>query len=206
MKIFALFFALTTSVSAAEKPNILWLIAEDFGQHLGCSGTKQVDSPNLDRMATDGARFTRFFTTAPVCSPSRSAVITGMYQTSIGAHQHRTAAADKPTLGEGVKIISDWLREAGHFTANVREFPAAMDFKGTGKTDWNFKYEGKSFDSAAWSDLKTHQPFYAQVNFQETHRDFHAPAKADPAKVQIPPRYPRGPCIPRLQNDERTDR
>lgn len=191
----AILLLVVASSLAAEKPNILWLIAEDFGPHLGCYGTKEVTTPNLDQMARDGARFTRFFTTAPVCSPSRSAIMTGMYQTTIGAHQHRTAAADKPALGEGVKVISDWLRGAGYFTANVREFPVELGIKGSGKTDWNFQYEGKPFDSAKWTDLKVNQPFYAQVNFQETHRTFHAPPKADPAKVEVPPYYPDHPVV-----------
>ena len=85
------------------------------------------------------------------------------------------------------------MRDAGYFTVNVVDFPAAFDFRGTGKTDWNFTYEGKRFDSDQWSDLKTHQPFLAQVNFQETHRAFHAPKRADPAKVVIPPYYPDHP-------------
>ena len=68
-----------------------------------------------------------------------------------------------------------------------------MGFRGTGKTDWNFTYAGQPFDSDRWSDLKAHQPFFAQVNFQETHRTFHAPQHADPAKVEIPPYYPDHP-------------
>lgn len=193
---FLLALLLITSVArAAEKPNILWLIAEDFGQHLGCFGTREVSTPNLDALAARGTRYTRFFTTAPVCSPSRSAFMTGMYQTTIGAHQHRTAAADKPKLPDGVKALPDWLRGIGYYTANIRQFPAAMEIKGTGKTDWNFIYEGKPFDTDRWEDLKLQQPFYAQVNFQETHRTFHAPAKADPAKVEIPPYYPDHPVV-----------
>jgi arylsulfatase A-like enzyme len=85
------------------------------------------------------------------------------------------------------------MRAAGYFTANVRELPPPCDFKGTGKTDWNFQYQGQPFDSANWSDLKAHQPFYAQVNFSETHRAYTAPKKADPAKVEIPPYYPDHP-------------
>ena len=76
------------------RPNILWLIAEDFGQHLGCYGTKEVWTPNLDQLAADGVRYTRFFTTAPVCSPSRSAFMTGMYANTIGAHNHRSHRDD----------------------------------------------------------------------------------------------------------------
>ncbi len=77
-----------------KQPNILWLIAEDFGPHLGCYGTEQVWTPNLDRLAAEGVRYTRAFTTNPVCSPSRSAFMTGMYQTTIGAHHHRSHRDD----------------------------------------------------------------------------------------------------------------
>lgn len=186
--------SLCPSTEAAEKkPNILWLIAEDFGPHLGCYGTKEVTSPNLDAMAARGMRFTRFYTTAPVCSPSRSAFNTGMYQTTIGAHNHRSHRDDGYTLPQGVKVISDRMREAGYFTANVAQMPEEAGFKGTGKTDWNFNREGPPFDSNKWDDLKSHQPFYAQLNFQETHRTYHAPKHAEPAKVEIPPYYPDHP-------------
>ena len=176
-----------------KRPNILWLIAEDFGPDLGCYGAKQVWSPNLDRLAAQGVRYTRAFTTAPVCSASRSAFITGMYQTTIGAHHHRSHRDDGYRLPAGVKVISDWMREASYFTANVRKLPADLGFNGTGKTDWNFTYAGKPFDSDDWADLKPHQPFLAQVNFQETHRKFHAPKRADPAQVAMPPIYPDHP-------------
>src|SRR5262245_9781112 len=175
------------------RPNILWLIAEDIGPHLACYGTKEVSTPHADRLAAEGVLYTRFFTTAPVCSPSRSAFMTGMYQTTIGAHNHRSHRDDGLQLPAGVRLLTDWLRDAGYFTANVRELPAGFGFKGAGKTDWNFAYSGKPFDSDRWADLKGHQPFYAQINFQETHRKFHAPEKADPAKVEIPPYYPDHP-------------
>lgn len=188
--IFLLIVCMSSAVSAADRPNILWLIAEDFGQHLGCYGAKEVSTPNLDRLAAEGVRYTRFYCVAPVCSPSRSAFMTGMYQTTIGAHNHRSHRDDGYELPAGVKVLSDWMRDEKYFTANVTEFPAPIGFKGTGKTDWNFTYKGKPFDSARWVDLKEHQPFYAQVNFQETHRKFHAPKHADPAKIEIPPYYP----------------
>lgn len=184
-------FALDTS--ARNRPNILWLIAEDLGPHLGCYGTKQVWTPNLDRLAAEGVRYTRFFTTSPVCSPSRSAFMTGMYQTTIGAHNHRSHRDDGYRLPAGVRVLTDWFRDIGYFTANIRELPDSFGFRGVGKTDWNFTYVGKPFDSDRWADLKTHQPFYAQINFQETHRAFHAPKRADPAKVEIPPYYPDHP-------------
>jgi arylsulfatase A-like enzyme len=191
-----LFINAATAVSADSKPrrpNILWLVAEDFGQHLGCYGTKEVWTPNLDQLAREGVRYTRFFTTAPVCSPSRSAFMTGMYATTIGAHNHRSHRDDGYELPKGVRVLTDWMRDAGYFTANVRELPREMGFKGAGKTDWNFTYKGEPFDSERWADLKSHQPFYAQINFQETHRAYHGDKRADPAKVEIPPWTPDHP-------------
>ncbi len=196
---------LTGNMEAAQgKPlNILWLIGEDFSPHLGCYGTKEVFTPNLDKMAKEGMRYTRAFTTAPVCSASRSAFITGMYQTTIGAHNHRSHRDDGYMVPDGVKPISDWMRAGGYYTANIRELPSELGFKGTGKTDWNFTYVGKPFDTANWNDLKSHQPFYAQINFSETHRvggargkgPWNSPKKADPAKVELPPIYPDVPAL-----------
>jgi N-sulfoglucosamine sulfohydrolase len=184
---------LEVTAAAAARPNILWLVAEDFGPQLGCYGTKQVSSPNLDELAAGGVRYTRFFTTAPVCSPSRSAFMTGMYQTTIGAHNHRAHRDDDYKLPVGVRVLTDWFRDGGYFTANVRHLPEPIKWKGTAKTDWNFNYDGKPFDSDKWVDLKSHQPFFAQINFQETHRAFHAPKHADTNQIEIPPYYPDHP-------------
>jgi N-sulfoglucosamine sulfohydrolase len=180
-------------VRGAERPNILWLIAEDFGNHLSCTGTREVFTPNLDRLAAQGVRYSRFYTTAPVCSPSRSAFMTGMYQTTIGAHHHRSHRDDGFRLPDGVRLLTDWFCDAGYFTANVRHVPPAIGFRGTAKTDWNFTPPAKPFDSTRWDDLKAHQPFFAQINFDETHRAFHASKRADPTKVEVPPYEPDHP-------------
>ncbi len=178
---------------AAPRPNILWLIAEDIGpEALGSSGAPQAATPNLDRLASQGVRYTRFYS-GQVCSASRSSFMTGMYATTIGAHNHRSHRDDGYKLPDGVRVLTDWMRDAGYFTANLVRLPPPCGFRGSGKTDWNFTYEGNPFDSADWDDLKTHQPFYAQVNFQETHRTFRGPKRADPAKVRIPPYYPDHP-------------
>jgi N-sulfoglucosamine sulfohydrolase len=200
MKTISLLLALAINILPAraadvvKRPNILWLIAEDMGPDaVTCYGNEQVWTPNLDKLAAEGVRYTRAYTTAPVCSASRSGFMTGMYQTSIGAHNHRSHRDDGYTLPDGVRPLPERMRDAGYFTANVVNLPTACGFKGSGKTDWNFSYAGKPFESANWDDLKAHQPFYAQINFQETHRTYHAPPKADPAKVQIPPYYPDHP-------------
>lgn len=185
---------------AAERPNVLWLIAEDMGPDLSCYGTPQVWTPHIDSLAAEGVRFTRAYTTTAVCSTSRSSFMTGMYATTIGAHNHRSHRDDGHRLPEGVRLLTHWLRDAGYSTANVRHFPDNFDFKGSGKTDWNFTFDGKAFDTDRWEDLKSRQPFYAQVNFPETHRGKEWDAaherierRADPAEVVFPPYYPDRP-------------
>jgi N-sulfoglucosamine sulfohydrolase len=182
-----------SAAHAAERLNVLWLVAEDFGPELSINGTPQVWTPNLDRLATQGTRFSRAYTTAPVCSASRSAFMTGMYQTTLGAHNHRSHRDDGFRLPPGVRVLPDWLTRAGYFTSNVRYLPEKLGFSGTAKTDWNFQVDEPAFESDDWADLKSHQPFFAQINYQETHRAFTAPKKADPAKVAIPPYYPDHP-------------
>ena len=180
-------------VQAADRPNILWLIAEDFGNQLSCCGTPEVATRNLDKLAAQGVRYSRFYTTAPVCSASRSAFMTGMYQTTIGAHHHRSHRDDGYRLPPGVRLLTEWFHDGRYFTANLRELPAELGFKGTAKTDWNFTPPETPFDSQHWADLKTHQPFYAQLNFQETHRPFHATRHANASRVEIPPYEPDHP-------------
>jgi arylsulfatase A-like enzyme len=176
-----------------QRPNILWLIGEDMGKELACYGDPEVKTPNLDRLSSQGVRFDRAFCTAPVCSASRSAFNTGMYQTTIGAHNHRSHRDDGYELPAGVLPLPDRLRAAGYFTANIVDFGPEIPFKGAGKVDWNFALDHPPYDSKAWPDLKAHQPFYAQVNFQEAHRPYKAPARNDPAKVTVPPWEPDTP-------------
>ena len=195
----------STPDSVDRPPNILWILAEDMGPELSIFGTPEVRTPNLDNLAERGMRYINTFTTSPVCSPSRSAFHTGMYQTTIGAHNHRSHRPDDPSpypfpLLEGVRIISDWLRHAGYYTGNIRHLPEGIGFQGTAKTDWNFSYDGRPFDTDRWEDLKLHQPFYAQINFPETHRgqvwdEAHTKIlePADPNSVIFPPYYPDHP-------------
>lgn len=181
-----------------QKPNIVWIITEDMSPELGCYGYPLVQTPNLDRLAKQGVRYTNTFTTGPVCSASRSALITGMYQTSIDAHNHRSHRDDGYMLPAPVVPITDFLREAGYFTVNadVKE----TGIKGAGKTDFNFKTKNKVYDGTDWSQRKSGQPFFAQLNVGVTHRgpvwkglvQQHQP-QIDPAKVKMPSYYPDHP-------------
>ncbi len=189
---------LARPAAAKKLPNIVWLTAEDMGPQLGCYGYPLVRTPNLDRLASEGARFTRGFMTAPVCSPSRSAFNTGMYQTTIGAHHHRSHRGDGYRLPEGVRLITDHLRAQGYFAANVKS--AAPGVTGTGKTDFNFAAK-KPYDGDDWSQRRSGQPFFAHVNFRESHKGPAFPEArqqrelVDPAKVPLPPYYPDHPVV-----------
>jgi arylsulfatase A-like enzyme len=185
------------SVPAQGRPNILWLIAEDAGPDFGCHGNASVRTPNLDRLAGESRLYRNAFSTASVCSTSRSAFMTGVFQTRFGAsnhRSHRTAAHPRPAA---VRLLPERLREAGYFTGNIRELPPELGFKGTGKTDWNFFQTGKEFDSVNWSDLKARAPFYAQINLSETHRVYRKAASnpVDPAMVTLPPYLADDPVI-----------
>ena len=174
----------------ADSPNIIWLVSEDTSPDLACYGDPNARTPNLDRLAAEGVRFSNAFTSAPVCSASRSAFMTGMYQTTIGAHNHRSHRGDGFQLPEGVDVFTKYLRDAGY---------RIVCPKGR-KTDFNFTPRVKPYDSFAWDDMKKPGPFFAQIQFSLTHRGGawrKAAAdprfRADPAKVELPPYYPDHP-------------
>lgn len=175
---------------ATTKPNVLWIYGEDLSPDLGCYGTPAVATPNIDKLAEEGTRFSNAFVTCPVCSPSRSALITGTYQTHFDAHNHRSNR-DKP-LRSDMKLITDCFREAGYFTCNSPGPP----YNRRGKTDFNFQ-RNNPFDGIDWRERSDGQPFYAQINIPDTHRTF----KPDPERpinpddVALPPYYPDHPLI-----------
>ncbi|MBX3179133.1 MAG: sulfatase [Candidatus Hydrogenedentes bacterium] len=177
------------------RPNILWLVSEDTSPDLGCYGNPLVHTPHLDRLAEQGARYDAALATCPVCSPARSAMMTGMYQTSIGAHNHRSHREDGHTLPEPVRVITHYFREAGYFVTNGR----GTDWERPGKTDWNFTPSDSPFDGADWAQRAPGQPFFAQYNFSLTHRDFvRDPERPiDPAQLELPPYYPDTPLVRR---------
>ena len=180
-----------------ERPNILWLIAEDAGPDFGCYGNPAARTPNIDRLAAASRVYRHAFSTASVCSASRSALMTGVFQTRIGASHHRSHRSEGHPLPSGVKLITERMRDAGYFTANLRELPPDLGFQGTAKTDWNFTKPAKPFDASNWSELKSHGPFFAQINLEEAHRVYHRDPihPTDPAKVSLPPYLADDPII-----------
>ncbi|HYO81959.1 MAG TPA: sulfatase [Bryobacteraceae bacterium] len=188
--------------SHGSRPNILWILTEDMSPQLGCYGEPLIQTPNLDRLAAEGALFRHAFTTAPVCSASRSALATGMYQTAIGSHNHRTI--HKKPLPTPVRHFCEYLRDAGYYTVlsapapGMRQPGGGTGAAGSGKTDYNFTVE-KPFDGRDWSTRAPGQPFFAQLTIQESHKGVGWPLgrkltpRIDPAKLVLPPYYPDHP-------------
>ncbi len=161
----------TAKLADSERPNILWLVGENMNLDLGIYGAENVHTPHLDSLAENGLRFTRVFSTSPVCAPSRSAFLTGMYQTSTDTHHMRSHRDDDYKLPAGVRPLTHWLRDVGYFTANISHI-GEKDV-GTGKLDLNFVNEGPIYQSTEWSALKNYQPFFAQVNMPESEYDIY---------------------------------
>lgn len=198
--VFAILSIVLSNVGAQNsRPNIIWIMTEDMSPELGCYGYPYVKTPNIDKLAKEGRRYTNMFSTSPVCSPSRSAVITAMYQTTIGAHNHRSHRDDGYHLPSPVKPITQYLRDAGYYTSNgaVQEDGIV---KGKGKTDYNFILDTEPFDGPEWTKRKPRQPFYAQLMIYVTHR---SPAwkkevqkfqpQINPDNLKLPPYYPDHP-------------
>ena len=154
---------------AAKKPNILWIVGENFSLDLACYGQKNVSTPNLDRLAREGTRYTRVYSTSPVCAPSRSALMTGWYATTTDMHHMRSHRTDGFRLPAGVRPITHLLRDAGYHTANITHIGERV--VGTGKLDLNFAKEGPVYAGRDWADLKKKQPFFAQINMPEAEYD-----------------------------------
>lgn len=178
------------------RPNIVWISIEDMSPRLGAYGDPVARTPAMDRLAGEGVLYTRAFTTAGVCAPSRSAIITGMFQTGIGTHHMRTghAAPGLPTPYEAVpppyvKAFPEYLRRAGYFATN--NFKTDYQF-GDPFTVWD-----ASSREAHWRDPRRApgQPFFAVFNITATHeaRSWVGPEdtlRTDPNDVTVPPYYP----------------
>ena len=189
-----------------RRPNILWITCEDMSLHLGSYGSTQVKTPNLDLLASQGIRYTNAFATAGVCAPSRSAIITGMYQQSIGTQHMRTHLypGNKNAYPPGyvgyaavvppdVKCFPEYLRAAGYYcTNNVKE-----DYQfDAPPTVWD-----ESSKDAHWRNRKNlHQPFFSIFNLTVTHESqvwvrSGEPLLVDPKNVAVPPYYPDVPEV-----------
>lgn len=188
--------------SKSKQPNILWIVAEDLSPRLGCYGDNTINTTNIDLLAKEGIRYSHAFTTAGVCAPSRSTIITGMYQTSIGTHNMRTLLppADVKShpvprysvvLPDYVKCFTEYLRSAGYYCTNNE------------KQDYQFEPPATAWDessiAASWRNRPEGKPFFSVFNIYKTHESqlfpTDNPLTVDPASVIIPPIYPETPTV-----------
>lgn len=204
----ALAILLSCSLSAAdERPNILWITAEDMSATLGCYGDRFAHTPNIDRLASESVRYTHAFATAPVCSPSRSCLITGCYAPSLGTQQMRSAFP----IPERMKGFPSYLREAGYYTSNnVKTDYNTSNWQEIVEASWD-----ESSNAAHWRGRKNErQPFFSVFNLMTSHQSRSmvwprqrfvkevqsrlSPSEIhDPEKVPLPPYYPDTPVIRR---------
>lgn len=182
-------FTLAIGVLAAERPNILWIYAEDTSPWMGCYGDKinADETPNIDSIAEAGVKFTRAFVPAPVCSATRSALMAGMNSIRCGAHEHRSSrGALKIHLPEGVRLLPELMQEQGYTTFN------------NGKTDYNYVWDAAIFNYRSksktdFSELVDKQPFFGQIQTnggKNNTSKFPSARKVDPAAVTVPADYP----------------
>jgi len=173
---------------AQDRPNIVMIVGEDTGRHQGCYGDPVARTPNIDRLASEGARYTNAFAHSPVCAPSRSGLVAGRYPISFGSHHMRSKVKNPP------RLFTHELRDAGYF----------VDWHT--KTDFNFEPPADFADSTeSWYDNFPREPFFAFVNLGMTHesagwrdeekhdellREEGIAERTDPASVPVPPYLP----------------
>lgn len=145
------------------KPNILWVTIEDTSpQFIGCYGDENARTPVIDRLAGDGVRFTNAFSTGTVCSPSRTAIITGVktYQTGTGNHRSKYAVPDY------IRGFPYYLQESGYYTTNN----VKTDYNVANESEYIAEAWNESSNKAGWWGRKPGQPFFAVFNFAESHQ------------------------------------
>jgi len=183
-----------------SRPNIIWLVAEDLSAiELGSYGNASALTPNLDRLALKGTRYPNTFAATPVCSPTRSSFITGMHNTTINAHNHRSHVGPKSpyqtgyVLPDPVKTVPQIFQEAGYTTAIWGK--TDYNFNWTESYDYDFQTE-TSGEAKGWEEVTQHEPFFVQVQFRETHRDWDGNERVtDRSQIDIPPIYPDTPEV-----------
>lgn len=217
--------AQTSAPDVGDLPNFLFVVFEDMGPRIGAFGDTVATTPVLDAFAAQSVQFANTFTTAGVCAPSRSSLITGVHQQTLGTQHMRTRSPSSlvPSGGpiayeavppENMKAFPEFLRAAGYYTSN------------NGKTDYQFGEPFTIWDDQdaehPWRARPNDKPFFAMVNVLETHESALWPVDAfsmtplvnlirlrnlwvlwgkerltDPATVEVPPYLPDTPIVRR---------
>lgn len=190
----------------SKKPNILWVFLEDTAPLLSSYGTTLISTPNIDSLAQQGVLYKHVYMPAPVCSASRSSIITGVMSTTTGTHNHHSSRTKESGiyLPDNLKTIPELFKDEGYFTFN------------NGKDDYNFIYNRKDLYSQDYrlhplygksgvrldlATLKDKQPFFGQIQMHGGKEIFSATFKekvktpVDRSKIKLPPYLPHHPAI-----------
>ena len=172
--------------AGGERPNFLWFLSEDNNPYIGAYGDPVARTPTLDKLAAEGIRYESVHSAAPVCAPSRFALLTGKYAETCGPAHNMRAIARKP---DWIRGFPEYLRAAGYYcTNNIKtDYNATVDLAAT----WD-----ESSNRATWRNRPEGAPFFAMFSSQATHESRlfgTTPLVTDPAAVRIPPFLPDTP-------------
>lgn len=183
---------------AQKQPNILWISTEDLSPKLGCYGDKVAKTPNIDRLASQGIRYTNVFTTAAISAPCRAGIITGMYQTTIGCMHMRTTSYRR-----GVENPVEFTAVPPHYVKAFTEYMRAAGYYCTNNSKTDYQFAKDPVPASIWDECSRNahyrnrpdksQPFFAVFNWTGTHESQNwniSNVKTDPSKVVVPPYYP----------------
>ena len=186
------------------KPNIIWLVCEDQSLFFSAYGDSTAYTPNLDNLAKHSSVYNNFFAVSPVCAPSRSSIITGMYPTTIGtqnmrAYKKNTSINTKtklpiysPVPKRKVQFFTEILRANGYYCTN------------NAKEDYNMEKSPLAWDesnkNAHWRNREKNKPFFSVFNFNITHEsriwgNYRQHSQEEINKVILPPFYPQNDVI-----------
>ena len=200
-----------TNKSNNDKPNILFILSDDHSvPHLGCYGDPNLKTPNLDKLAAEGMRFERTYTTAPQCVPSRSSLMTG--RSAVDIRMTRFSAP----MPRDIVAFPELLRREGYYTGlcgrtfhldgsgrlpeaskkvfdkyNLRTFHDRVDWIGPG----NFAQNPQNLRTFL-GQIPKDKSFFLQVGYSDPHRTFTAKAyEPDPDSLKIPSNLPDTPLV-----------
>ena len=176
--------------SEAPRPNFVFIISDDHSwTDLGCYGNAAARTPNLDRLASQGARYTHCFVTSPQCSPNRSAILTGL-----PPHQTATSRLHAPMPG-GQETFLEPLREHGYFLGAWNKVHQGAEFD---KTRWHYHGAARLSPTDFLRQRPKDRPFFFHVGFTDPHRPYSPGAfdpPTDPSRVPVPKWLPDTPEI-----------
>ena len=219
------FFVFSTNTyckSTDEKLNVIWISCEDMGPVLGTYGVNEISTPNIDKLAEQGVKYTNAYSTVGVCAPSRFSIITGMYPARLGAHNMRSGKfytykdPDKLTYRQNKGVVDKSGENVPEYEvvtpANVKAFTEYLRNENyycinNNKCDYQFNSPFTAWDEVSgnisYKDRPENTPFFYVKNLMVTHESRIWLRKDEPITVdknilKIPAYYPD---IPEVRND-----